>query len=459
MEEVVVENGVESLNRAVFANCTSLESLTLPFAGTSLDEVNGDGSTSCVSFLFYYGGEGTYSGYYSGIPATLANVTITGGNKIPSYAFYGFSKLKHISISDSVTSIGNNAFYNCSDLEFDTDIFKNRLESIGNDAFYNCSSAKFGDIEFQPPLSYIGSSAFYNCTGITSIYVNGTVETVGDSAFRYCTGMTTAVIDNGTGKIERAAFANCTALESLTLPYAGTSLDDVNAENSSSAVSYLFYYSGAGTYSGYYSGIPATLTDITITGGERIPNNAFYGLSKVSSITIPNKIKTIGSNSFYNCSGLETLYYTGTEETWPNIAIGGGNTAIDGKVVCLGAKIINHPVGAIAEDGSDVEFTVEAEGEDLLYSWSYSVQSGINWQDIRNKNSDPSTLVVPASADNNGYYYQCMIVDKYGNQIFSDAAKLTVVPAEDKTQETETPDETETVIETESEENEEDTAA
>ena len=76
-----------------------------------------------------------YYHYY--IPASLKNVTITGG-KIGENAFYNCSGLTNISIPNSITTIGEKAFCNCSSLS--SIVIGNKVNSIGIEAFNECSS-------------------------------------------------------------------------------------------------------------------------------------------------------------------------------------------------------------------------------------------------------------------------------------------------------------------------------
>ena len=96
-----------SIGKALFRGNTSIESITLPFIGSSLDQPTHFG------YLF-----GAYSFDMNSkcVPSSLKKVTITGGSTILDYAFYGCSSLKNIVISNSVTHIGGNAFKNCSNL-------------------------------------------------------------------------------------------------------------------------------------------------------------------------------------------------------------------------------------------------------------------------------------------------------------------------------------------------------
>ena len=65
---------------------------------------------------------------------------------------------------------------------------------------------------------------------------------------------------------------------------------------------------------------PACITNVTIPEGVKsIGDNVFYNCIRLTNITIPDSVTSI-SNSFYNCRSLTTINYTGTEEQWNAIS-------------------------------------------------------------------------------------------------------------------------------------------
>lgn len=104
------------------------------------------------------------------------------------YKYAECTSLYSVTISNSLTSIGSNVFYNCIHLTSVT--IPNSVTSIGNDAFNGCS-------------------------GLTSVTIPNSVTAIGDHAFNFCTGLTSVTIPNSVTSIGEAAFFNCVGLTSV----------------------------------------------------------------------------------------------------------------------------------------------------------------------------------------------------------------------------------------------------
>ena len=102
-------------------------------------------------------------------------VTVIGDD-----AFNNCSKLKSVKIGNSVTSIGNSAFYYCSELK--SVKIGNSVISIGADAFSGC--IELTSIKIPNSVTYIGEFAFYRCIELTSIKIPNSVTSIGHGVFR-----------------------------------------------------------------------------------------------------------------------------------------------------------------------------------------------------------------------------------------------------------------------------------
>ena len=269
---------------------------------------------------------------------------------IPDYAFSGCTGLT------SVVVDGNNTKYdsreNCNAIiETETNtliagckntIIPNSVTSIGDNAFYKCTGLT--SITIPNSVTSIGSSAFYGCTGLTSITIPNSVTSIGSGAFestvwynnqpdgvvyagkvlyKYKGTMpsnTSIIIKDGTLSIANIAFYNCSALTSITIPNSVTSIG-----------SYAFQ-SCTG------------LTSITIPNSvTSIGNDAFNGCTGLTSVVIGNSVTSIGEWAFYYCKGLKTVI------NLSNLTFSKGSTDY-GYVAYYADKVYNAPNGSIEGD-------------------------------------------------------------------------------------------------------------
>jgi len=180
--------------------------------------VNGEASITCPSQL---GNTYPYYGYsrptgnliipdsvlYDGVFYTVSSI---GEN-----AFYNCTGLLSLIIPNTVTMIGHGAFSSCSGLMCSLDLPSN-ITFIGNYAFYGCSGLT-GSLDI-PSVTNIGESAFYGCSGLTgSLIIPNSITYICNNAFYECSGLTSLVIPNTVTIIGGQAFYNCSGLTSITM--------------------------------------------------------------------------------------------------------------------------------------------------------------------------------------------------------------------------------------------------
>lgn len=140
LTEVTIPDTVDYIGLGAFNNC-AIQRLTLPFIG----ERENSEENNFIGFIF-----GTES--YNIIPVleakSLQSVTVTGKGVIADYAFYGYTELRFVELSDNISAIGNYAFVECKNLT--KIIIGSNVKSIGRKAFTGCSHLESVFYKGQP---------------------------------------------------------------------------------------------------------------------------------------------------------------------------------------------------------------------------------------------------------------------------------------------------------------------
>ena len=136
--------------------------------------------------------------------------------------FLNGEEVKDLTIPNSVTSIGNYAFYYYRNLTSVT--IPNSVTSIGVEAFYNCEGLT--SLTIPNSVTSIGEGAFHGCGGLTSLTIPNSVTSIGAHTFAGCRSLTSVVIPNSVTYIGMFAFDGCSGLTSVTIPNSVTSIDN-----------------------------------------------------------------------------------------------------------------------------------------------------------------------------------------------------------------------------------------
>ncbi len=148
------------------------------------------------------------------IPATavIADATFNV-TKIADNGFANKSNITGVNFPSTLTSIGNNAFANCSDLE--RLFFGNNLifTTLGENAFADCT--KLSAIDMPSNVTTINKGTFKNCIAFKNIILPNYVSTIADSAFYNCSNLTSLNLPQFVNSIGNKAFSNCSNLISL----------------------------------------------------------------------------------------------------------------------------------------------------------------------------------------------------------------------------------------------------
>ncbi|MBR4198305.1 MAG: leucine-rich repeat protein [Bacteroidales bacterium] len=270
----------------------------------------------CFSTAWAYDFSAVYNGttFYFNITSNTAPYTIevthNGYNNIYSGNVTIPSSVSYSGRTYSVTKIGQNSFYHCTNLTSVT--IPNTVTSIGNFAFYGCTGLRqtnytgtiaqwcnidFGNIESNPITR--SRNLYINNQLVTNLVIPNTVDTIKNYAFSYDSCITSVTIPNSVTSIGNFAFYGCTGLRQTN--YTGTiaqwcNIDFGNIESNPITRSRNLYINNQ------------LVTNLVIPNTvDTIKNYAFSYDSCITSVTIPNSVKSIGKMAFNCCTGMTSV--------------------------------------------------------------------------------------------------------------------------------------------------------
>ena len=236
-------------------------------------------------------------------------LTISGTGEMDLYYFYDIGRLgqtpwygyniKKVIIKNGVSSIGDCAFLDCTNLTSVT--IPNSVTYIGNYAFLGCSSIT--TVTIPSGVRRIAEKTFASCFSLTSIKIPDSVKSIEESVFADCRSLTSITIPKNVSTIGYNVFDGCLKLTSITV-------DEENQAYSSDGYGVLFNKDKTmliqypiGNERTTYD-IPDSVVNIGSDYGEY---GAFASCSSLTSITIPNSVKNISTGTFSHCSGLTSV--------------------------------------------------------------------------------------------------------------------------------------------------------
>lgn len=348
---------VISMDKQAFESCTALTDITF---NNKLSSIGGSAFNNCTSLVEVKGLPETLvdwvelsssEGYGFG-NAIFANCTslksITLPNsltKIPEQLCYGDTSLTRLTIGEGITTVRNEAFSGCTNLQT-LNTSNSQIKNIEESAFSGCSSLRE---LVSTSCESVGNNAYKGCTSLLNIAL--TSNSIGEGVFEDCSKIETAKIsfgDSNETTIPKNLFKNCSAMKSVEFGKQDTvSITVVNN----------------GAFSGCSSLRKFDLPFVKIYGDEAFMNCTALskvGMNEEISATdigescfenctslsqpVNSKVSTVGRSAFEN-SGITSLVISGTV----------GNTVVYGDYAFANCKNLKSADITI-EDG--IEYSV-----------------------------------------------------------------------------------------------------
>ena len=301
---ITVPNCVEKIYNSAFENCTAVKTITI--AG-SVIEIGDSALKGC---------------------SALETITLPMNNFKFEDIFGGEDNvpesLKTINVSKPTTTLRDSAFSGCSSVK--TITLPDSLTSISKYAFKGCTS--LDTINIPNEVTSIGMNAFQDCTSLESIDIPESVTSIGTGAFLGCTALRYVSIPDSIVIVGNNAFASCPHLEYIQISfirYLGNENNGnvflLEAEDKKMS-SYTIWDNtkviGSRAFAQCQYLTSITIPDTVVSIGE----SAFSFCTELTSITLPESLVSIGDTALYACESLTSITFNGTKAEWEAVEKG-----------------------------------------------------------------------------------------------------------------------------------------
>ena len=242
-------------------------------------------------------------------------------------SFMNFRKLKEVSIPDTVTGIGDHAFYDCTFTEIyipssvteigryafcSSNLMYASIPSqvIGEGAFSSCNDLI--SIKFTAENVQLGIDTVANCENLENVILENGAQSIPDGFVRSCKKLKGFVIPDGVASVGSNAFRKCGSLTYIEIPASVTSFGEEVFENCSALEAVV---------------LPPSLTEIPEqtfaycynlkrvylpSALKQIDALAFNGCTALTAIKFPEGVESIGVSAFYDCTALQHVSFPST---------------------------------------------------------------------------------------------------------------------------------------------------
>ena len=350
--EIVLPGSVTSIGECAFGSCSDLTSFTI------LDSKD----SSAETVLDY-----PFARCYNLKTIVLGNTV----KNIPTQMFIDCPALTNVNVSDSLVSIGESAFMYTGITEI---VLPGSVTSIGENAFGSCSNLERFEIKDAEntdteTVFEAGISCFEECDNLKTVVLGNTVKNIPDEAFLYRTALTNVTLSNSLVSIGDNAFGSCSSLEEIVIPANVTSIGE--GAFAFSGLTKITFYGDAPSIADY------SFSDVTCTAHYPAENSTWtedvlldYG-GEITWLPIGAISQEAFAAALESCEGYYVL--SDTVEISEDMTLPEVRVEVDGGAIIVneGVTLTNNG-GVVIQDGG----AVTVNGTLVNDGWYLDVESG-----------------------------------------------------------------------------------
>ena len=268
LSSIIIHPAVVKMDSYIFANCSSLSTVTF------------EGDAELLEMG--YGASSSSYGLFRNCPIETLNLNrwLSYNTEYASRApFYSIATLKNLNIGENVKVIDKYMFSYCSGLE--TLYLPDNIESVGLWGFRGCTSLK--SVRLSENLSQVSDYGFSGCTSLDNVKFPASMTSIADNSFSNCTSLKNVDLGDRLMIIGPAAFKNDKALEEINMP---ESLYGLGVEAFANCTS---------------------LRSVEIRGITSVSKQSFQGCIGLQWVSLSEQTTSLGEDSFDGCTGIKYI--------------------------------------------------------------------------------------------------------------------------------------------------------
>ncbi len=337
LTEIKIPDSVKKIGYGAFMDCVSLVDINLPDSITDIDMSAFNGCSSLENITLPKNLKVIKNATFYNCEALKTVVLPDGLETIESLAFDTCTSLDNVVIPDSVTVIEQSAFSDCTSLG--NIKMSNNVTAIGSRAFEGTlfvnnqntdvkylanwaidSNRNAENITVKEGTIGLAGGIFSYNQKLNKVTLPDSLRYIGEGAFIGCSALASVTVPDGVTKLDYETFEYCSSLTEVNLP---DSISDIHS-SAFFKTPYLKNQTDSVKYAGKVAiGCDDNVEKILVKDGTlAIGGYAFDYNKSITEVILPNSLRVINKEAFYDCTGLKSIVIPASVKTIGEYAIG-----------------------------------------------------------------------------------------------------------------------------------------